>query len=120
MFISGSELIEVQTALVNGSIDIIIGSDIARLQAGGEFAIQLAEDTDSQVIWWRAIFSSGLSDYLSLMSYNLGVLVASLDASVAPSDGEPINFLLIGISGFLAVVVLVETVLLVQRIRSEE
>ena len=119
IFISGGELIEVQTALVNGSIDLILGSDIARLQTGGEFAIQLAEDTGSQVIWWRAIFFSGLSDYLSIMSYNLGVLVSSLDASTN-SIGGTTNYFLMGIAGFLAVVVLVETVLLVQRIRKEE
>ncbi|MFW9848965.1 MAG: metal ABC transporter solute-binding protein, Zn/Mn family [Candidatus Thorarchaeota archaeon] len=120
VFISGAELVDVQTALVNGSIDIIIGSDISRLQAGGEFAIQLAEDTGSRVIWWRAIFSSGLSDYLSLMSYNLGVLVASLDATEVIGIGNTTNYLLIGISGFLAVVVIVETFLIVQRIRKEE
>ncbi|MHA2423681.1 MAG: metal ABC transporter substrate-binding protein [Candidatus Thorarchaeota archaeon] len=120
VFISGAELIDVQTALVNGSIDLIIGSDIARLQAGGEFAIQLAEDTGSRVIWWRAIFFSELSDYLSLMAYNLGILVASLDATNPSNAGNTTNYLLIGISGFLAVVVLVETVLLFQRIRKEE
>ncbi|MHA1906210.1 MAG: metal ABC transporter substrate-binding protein [Candidatus Thorarchaeota archaeon] len=120
VFISGAELIEVQTALSNGSIDLILGSDIARLQAGGEFAVQLADDTGSSVVWWRAIFFSGYSDYLSLMSFNLGVLVASLDSTVPSGIGETTNYILIGISGFLTVVVLVETVLLVQRIRKEE
>jgi len=120
VFIAGAELLGVQTALVNGSIDIIIGSDIARLQAGGEYAIQLAEDTGSQIIWWRTTFSSGSSSYLSVMIFNLGVLVSSLE-NTAGSSSEPItNFIAIGIAGFLAVVVLVETVLLYQRIRQEE
>ena len=120
IFIAGAELLGVQTALVNGSIDIIIGSDIARLQAGGEYAIQLAEDTGSQIIWWRTTFSSGASNYLSIMAFNLGVLVSSLE-NTAGSSSEPItNFIAIGIAGFLSVVVLVETVLLYIRIGKEE
>ncbi|MFW9908702.1 MAG: metal ABC transporter solute-binding protein, Zn/Mn family [Candidatus Thorarchaeota archaeon] len=120
IFISGSELLAVQTALANGSIDVILGSDIARLQAGGEFAEQLAADTGSQVIWWRAIFFSGLSDFVSIMTYNLGVLTASLGDKPPSEVGDTTNYLAIGVAGFLSVVVLVETVLIVQRIRSEE
>ncbi|MDF1538939.1 MAG: zinc ABC transporter substrate-binding protein [Candidatus Thorarchaeota archaeon] len=119
IFIAGVELLEVQTALSNGSIDIILGSDIARLQAGGESAIQLAEDTGSQVIWWRTAFSAGASNYLSIMTFNLGVLTSSLE-NMAISGEPTINYISIGIAGFLAVVVVVETVLLYQRIRNEE
>ncbi|MHA1480979.1 MAG: metal ABC transporter substrate-binding protein [Candidatus Thorarchaeota archaeon] len=120
IFISGAQLIEVQTALVNGSLDIILGSDIARLQAGGDFARQLAQDTNSKIIWWRAIYFSGLSDYLSIMTYNLGALISGLEVGSADTIDSSLNYVLIGVSGFLAVVVLVETVLLIQRIRKDD
>ncbi|MHA1576313.1 MAG: metal ABC transporter substrate-binding protein [Candidatus Thorarchaeota archaeon] len=120
IFISGAQLIEVQTALVNGSLDIILGSDIARLQAGGEFARQLEQDTNSKLIWFRAIFFSGLSDYLSIMTYNLGALTSGLEASSTNNMDNSLNFVLLGVSGFLAVVVIVESVLLVQRIREDD
>ncbi|MHA1882827.1 MAG: metal ABC transporter substrate-binding protein [Candidatus Thorarchaeota archaeon] len=120
IFISGAKLLEVQTALANGSLDLIIGSDVARLQAGGEFAQQLAQDTNSKIIWVRAIFFSGLADYVSIMTYNLGSLVTGLENEVSNTTDTTINQVLIGISGFLLVVVIVETGLLVIRIRKEE
>ncbi len=120
IFIAGAQLIEVQTALVNGSLDIILGSDIARLQAGGDFARQLAQDTNSKIIWFRAIFFSGLSDYLSIMTYNLGALTSGLEVGSTDTIDSSINYLLLGFSGFLVVVVLVETVLLVQRIKKDD
>jgi ABC-type Zn uptake system ZnuABC Zn-binding protein ZnuA len=120
VFISGADLIAVHDALANGSINLIVGSDLAKLEQGGQFAIQLAGDTGSQVIWWREIFFSGLSDYISLMTYNLGVLVSAMDVSTSNASTSSINYLAIGIAGVLSVVVLVETVLLVQRIRKEE
>ncbi len=120
IFIAGTALLDVQAALVNGSIDIILGSDIAQLQAGGELAIQLAEDTGAQIIWWRTTFSSGASDYLSIMTFNLGALVSSLENTAGYGTVSIANYLVIGIAGFLAVVVVVETVLLYQRIKNED
>ena len=120
VFISGADLLAVQTALTNGSIDIILGSDIARLQQGGEFAIQLAEDTDSQIIWWRVMFFSGLSDYLSIMTYNLGALTSAMEGSGASNTGVIVNYIAIAIAGFLAIVVIVETALLFQNLRKRE
>ncbi|MFW9918123.1 MAG: metal ABC transporter solute-binding protein, Zn/Mn family [Candidatus Thorarchaeota archaeon] len=120
VFISGADLLVVQTGLANGSLDIILGSDIARLQPSGEFAVQLAEDTASEIIWWRVIFFSGLSDYLSIMTYNLGILTSSMEDSGPSASNLSINFLAIGIAGFLAIVVMVETALLFQHAKKEE
>ncbi len=120
VFVSGSDLLAVQTGLANGSIDVILGSDVARLQPGGEFAIQLAEDTNSDIIWWRVIFFSGLSDYLSIMSYNLGVLTSAMEGGSPVESNVAVNYLVIGIAGFLAIVVLIESVLLIQNIKKRE
>lgn len=120
IFISGAKLLEVQTALTSGSLDLILGSDVARLQAGGEFAQLLAQDTNSKIIWVRAIFFSGLADYVSIMTYNLGALVTGLENEISDTLDNTMNLALIGISGFLLVVVIVETGLLVIRIRKEE
>jgi len=120
VFISGADLLAVQTGLTNGSIDITLGSDVAKLQAGGEFAVQLAEDTSSDIIWWRVIFFSGLSDYISIMTYNLGVLTSAMDGNGSENTGLVINYLAIGIAGFLAIIVIVETALLLQHLRREE
>jgi ABC-type Zn uptake system ZnuABC Zn-binding protein ZnuA len=120
VFISGADLLEVQTSLINGSVDFILGSDVARLQAGGEFANQLAEDTGSTVIWVRAIFFSGLSDYLSIMTYNLGAVSTALENEALPVPSPVLNYFLAGAAGFLGIVVLVETVLLYNGIKSED
>ncbi len=117
VFISGAELVEVQRALGNGSIDLILGSDIARLQAGGEFATQLAEDTNSKIIWFRAIFFSGLSDYLSVMTYNLGSLTSGLEAQAPVQNNSGVLVGFIGIIVVLGIMLLVETVLLVRKVR---
>lgn len=119
VFISGDELLQVQQALSNGTIDLILGSDVARLQAGGEFATQLAQDTDTKLIWWRAIFFSGLSDYVSIMTYNLGALTSGLEQDVGVQSESLIVTGLAFVSGVLAVIVVIEAVLLYNRARSE-
>ena len=114
--ISGQELLEVQEALRNGSISLIFGSDVARLQAAGEFAYQLVEDYGGTLIWWRVVFFEGLSDYISVMTHNLGALTSGLEERINGADSSQLlNMGLIALSGILAVVVVIETVLLIQR-----
>ncbi len=120
VFISGADLLTIQTGLANGSIDIILGSDIARLQQGGEFAVQLASDTNSRIVWWRVIFFSGLSDYTSIMSYNLGALVSALENEGQNTMTSLIDYLPVAIAAFLAIVVVTETILLLQFVRKEQ
>ena len=57
---------------------------------------------------------------MSIMTYNLGSLVTGLENVISDTTDTTINMVLIGISGFLLVVVIVETGLLVIRIRKEE
>jgi zinc transport system substrate-binding protein len=119
VLISGGELLEVQESLRNGSIDLILGSDVAQLQTGGQYAQQLVEDVGGTLIWWRALFFEGLSDYLSVMTYNLGALTSGLERRTSEGDATTLNFALIVIAGVLGVISLIEGVLLVQRIRAE-
>ncbi len=116
--ISGNQLLEVQNALRNGSVNLILGSDVARLQAAGEFAEQLQQDYGGELIWLRAVFFSGLSDYISVMTYNIGALVSGLETgSVLSVYGSDLVWM--GATGVLAVIVVLETVLLVKQVRSE-
>ncbi|TFG32110.1 hypothetical protein EU527_10920 [Candidatus Thorarchaeota archaeon] len=117
--ISSNQLLEVQAALRNGSVHLILGSDVAKLQSAGEFAEQLIEDYGGTLIWLRAVSFSGLSDYISVMTYNLGALISGLEFGiVAPSYSEMILILLAATS-ILAVIVIIETILLIQRARAE-
>jgi len=115
VFISGAELLQIQLALSNGTIDLIIGSDIARLQAGGEFARQLGEDTSTQVVWWRVIFFSGMSDYVSVMTYNLGAISSALESKQQTGVDPIVTYALVGLVSILAVFALAEAVLLLRR-----
>jgi len=117
--ITGEELLQVQNALRNGSIELILGSDVARLQAGGEFAEQLIQDYGGRLIWWRAVFFSGLSDYVSVMTYNLGALTAGLDAEVVTGGSEVLNVTLVAIIAVLGSMFVIETVVLIVRARSD-
>ncbi|TXT53943.1 MAG: conserved exported protein of unknown function [Candidatus Thorarchaeota archaeon] len=119
-FISGGELLEIQNGLGNGSIDIIIGSEVALLQAGGEFATQLAQDTNSPLSWVRTLSFAEMNDYVSLMTYNLGAIVNSLNQAEASAGEGTIILVLIGVSGILAVIAILEAIVLIQRAKSEE
>ncbi len=117
--ISGQELIEVQNAMRNGSIQMILGSDVARLQAGGEFAYQLQEDYGTTLIWLRAVFFSGLRDYVSIMTYNLGALTSGLEDRGQAGVDSNLVLLLASLAGVFGLLLVLETVLLIQRGRSE-
>jgi ABC-type Zn uptake system ZnuABC Zn-binding protein ZnuA len=117
--ISGQELLEVQEALRNGTVTLILGSDVARLQAAGEFADQLVEDYGGTLIWWRVIFFEGLSDYVSIMTHNLGALTSGLEERTGGvRSNQTLTLGLAVLSSILAVIVVIETLVLVQRSRT--
>jgi ABC-type Zn uptake system ZnuABC Zn-binding protein ZnuA len=117
--ISGIQLVEVQDALRNGSVQLILGSDVAKLQTAGIFAEQLVEDYGGTLIWVRAVFFSGLSDYISVMTYNLGSMTSGLDGQMSSPIDTGATLIWMGATGVLAVIFIIQTVLLVQRARAE-
>jgi len=120
IFISGGELLEVSSALMNGSIDLIFASDISRLQAGGEFAIQLSQDTGSKLVWLRAVFFTGFSDYVATMTYNLGALNNGLEGTAPESVDGSLNLFLVLLAGILGILALAEGLVLVQRAKMDK
>ena len=119
VFISPGELLTVQDALRNGTIQLILGSDVSRLETGGEFAYQLVQDYGGTLIWWNTVSFSGFADYVAMMSYNLGVLVSALEHGAASNSSGVTNLVLIMMSGLLSVVAIIETAVLIQRAKHE-
>ncbi|MHA2143311.1 MAG: metal ABC transporter substrate-binding protein [Candidatus Thorarchaeota archaeon] len=117
VLIAGTELLEVQDSIRAGQVNLILGSDVARLQAGGEYAQQLADDYGLPLIWWRAIFFEELTDYISLMTYNLGALSSGLESE--GQSAAAVNLALLALAGIFGLVALVEAVILVQRARAD-
>ncbi|UCH03391.1 MAG: zinc ABC transporter substrate-binding protein [Candidatus Thorarchaeota archaeon] len=118
VLVSGAELLEIQASIRNGTINLIIGSDVARLQAGGEYAVQLSEDYDLPLVWCRAVFFEGLADYIAVMTYNLGSLTSGMDGGIGPGGG-PVNLALIGLAGVFGLVAVLEAIILVRRAQNE-
>jgi len=118
VLVSGAELLEIQGAIRNGTITLILGSDVARLQAGGEYSVQLSEDYDVPLVWCRAVFFEGLADYIAVMTYNLGSLTSGIEGS-AGVGGGPVNLALIGLAGVLGLVAVLEAVVLVRRAQND-
>ena len=116
--ISAAKLLEVQQAIRNGSIDLIIGSDVAQFQSGGEFAYQMQADYGGVLIWWRTVFFAE-SDYFWMMNYNLGALVSGIEGRSGNNTDDTVNIGLIALSGVLGVLVAIESVLLIMRARAE-
>lgn len=116
--ISAQRLLEVESAIRNGSIQLIIGSDLAQLEAGGEFAYQLQEDYGGILIWWKTVFFAE-ADYFSMMDYNLGALVSGLEGRSGHMTTSSLNIGLMFLAGVLGIVVTVESVLLIMRARAE-
>ncbi|MFX1602705.1 MAG: metal ABC transporter substrate-binding protein [Promethearchaeota archaeon] len=118
VLVSGIELLEIQDAIRNGTITLILGSDVARLQAGGEYAVQLSEDYDVPLVWCRAVFFEGMADYIAVMTYNLGSLTSGLEGT-AGVGGGPVNLALAGLAGVLGLVAVLEAVVLVRRAQND-
>jgi len=116
--ISSAKLFEVQQAIRNGSIDLIIGSDVAKLQTGGEFAYQLQADYGGILIWWKTIFFAE-SNYIWMMDFNLAALIVGIEEGPRDIVDNTVNIGLIALSGFLGVLVAIESVLLIIRARAE-
>ncbi len=116
--ISGAKLLEVQNALRNRTVELIIGSDVAQFQAGGEFAYQLQADYGGILIWWKTLFFAQL-DYFSLMTFNLGALVSGLEGRSGGTNSETVNVGLIVLVASLGIVVTIETIILILRARAE-
>ncbi|TFF91270.1 hypothetical protein EU545_04790 [Candidatus Thorarchaeota archaeon] len=117
--ISGSDLLQVQDALRNGSVSLILGSDVARLQAAGEFALQLVEDYGGTLVWWRALFFEGLADYLAVMTYNLGALTSALDYRGGTGTNPAFLVLFAGLAGVFGLVAVLEGVVIYRREKGE-
>ncbi|MFX1482005.1 MAG: metal ABC transporter substrate-binding protein [Promethearchaeota archaeon] len=116
--LSGAKLLDVQNAIRNGSIRLILGSDIAQFQTGGEFAYQLQADYGGILIWWRTVFYAE-SEYFWMMNYNLGALASGLKGRAGAASDGTINIGLIALSSVLGVLVTVETVLIVRRAKTD-
>lgn len=115
--ISGQELLRIQDAIRNGSVELIIGSDVAQLQSGGEIAYQLIEDYGGTLVWVKALFFSGFSDYISIMSYNLGSLTSSLEERGLGVASPTMLLLFGGLSGVLGLIVIIQMLVIVRRSR---
>ncbi len=109
--LSGPKLIDVQNAIRNGSINLIIGSDVAQFQAGGEFAYQLQADYGGILMWWKTVFYAE-SEYFWMMNYNLGALVSGLEGRSGATVDNTTNIGLAALSSVLLVLVAIESVLL--------
>ncbi len=120
VFITGPELIEVEQALQNGSISLILASDIAQLQAAGEFAQQLSSDSEVPIVWVRVIFSA-LEDYVGIMAYNTGVISIGASGGLPPAaDFLSISMPVIIIAAVLGILTVLELVLLIRCTRAQD
>jgi zinc/manganese transport system substrate-binding protein len=116
--ITGAKLVEVQQAIRNGSINLIIGSEVSRFLTGGEFAYQLQADYGGILLWWQTVFSIEL-DYIWMMNYNLAALIMGLEEGPRDTTDNILNIGLMALAGVLGVLVVIESVLLIMRARAE-
>jgi ABC-type Zn uptake system ZnuABC Zn-binding protein ZnuA len=116
--LSGAKLLEVQAALRNGTVELILGSDVAQYQAAGSYAYQLQADYGGTLIWWQTVFYEE-SDYFSLMTFNLGALVSGIEGRSGGTINESMNLGLIALVIVLGIIVAIETTLLIIRAREQ-
>lgn len=72
IFISGGELANLEEKLRSREVNLIISSELSGQMKVGEFAEQLAKDTDTPIIHFRVMSFEGF-DYLTLIMFNAGV-----------------------------------------------
>lgn len=116
--LSGAKLLEVQSALRNGSVQLIVGSDVSQFKAGGEFAYQIQADYGGALIWWKTVFFPE-ADYFSMMTFNLGALVSGIEGGSGGIADQTISIGLVALSLVLGFIALLEAILLIQRARAE-
>jgi len=116
--LSGAKLLEVQSALRNGSVQLIVGSDVAQFQTGGEFAYQIQADYGGTLIWWKTVYFPE-SDYFSMMTFNLGALVSGIEGRSGGTSDQTINVGLVALILVLGFIAFLEASLLIQRARAE-
>ncbi len=120
VFISGPELIAVEQALQNGSINLILASDVAQLQAAGEFAQQLSADSGVPLVWVRIVFSE-LEDYVGIMAYNTGVIVTGVSGGIPPAvDFLTISMPVIIVAAVFGTLAVIELILLIRYTRAQD
>ena len=115
--ISGFKLLEVQEALRNGSVQLIIGSDVAQFQTGGLFASQIQSDYGGTLIWWKTVFYT--ADYFSMMTFNLGDLISGIEGRFGGIVDQTVDIGLLSLTVVLGFIALIEAILLIQRARAE-
>ena len=116
--LSGGRLLEVQNAIRNGSVQLIVGSDVAQFQAGGEFAYQIQADYGGTLIWWKTVYFPEY-DYFSMMTFNLGALVSGIEGRSGGTSDQTLNLGLVALSLSLGIIALLEAILLIQRARAD-
>ena len=97
---------------------MILGSDVAQFQAGGEFAYQLQADYGGTLIWWITVYYGEL-DYFSMMSYNLGALVSGIEGRSGAITQNTTNLIFLALTVVFATISAIEGVLLIQRARAD-
>ncbi len=75
----------------------------------------LGEDTATQVLWWRVMFFSGLSDYLSVETYSLGTLTSALVCEYQVGTDPAATYALIGLVLILATISIAEAFFILRK-----
>lgn len=115
IFVSGSELSEIESKLESGEAKIIVASDISRMLNVGKFIEKLCRETETPIAYVRLIGVKELS-YTGLLTYNVGVIVGAYSNSVekVPEQSANIEFpsTIYMLLASLVIIVIVESYLL--------
>ncbi len=118
-FINATELAEVERLIENGTIKYILCEEILREGKPGQIAQQISEDTGALVIYVTAFSMSNIQDYVALLTYNVGVIKASLEHT--DSQGSIFDAILAYITiGVISLIALIEGFLIFRIRRSVE
>ncbi|MBS7629758.1 hypothetical protein KEJ23_07345, partial [Candidatus Bathyarchaeota archaeon] len=110
VFVSGGELVNLEKKLRSREVSLIVSSELSSQMKVGEFAEQLAKDTDTPIIYFR-VMTWGF-DYPALIMFNAGV---ASNIMVKPKSNVPSTQLLYPIAlAILASLALAEAALIVR------
>jgi len=115
VFVSGSELAELEEKLRSREVKLILTSDVARQMKIGEFAQQLASDTGTPIVYVRVLVFGGLNDYTALMMYNAGVLAGQPASITGGRSATELQWSCIVAIVALATIIILETSLIMRR-----